>query len=107
MTDIRNYICGVFRYAVTVLLVCWLIWPSARAQGTECDNGYTVTLTVTSELPYSKVPMDPMIDFDMLIKQAGLKGVLNPNSIEVINIKTGDVVPHVSLWDSKPTGLRF
>jgi len=58
-----------------------------------------VRLTVTSKLPPCNVPMDPAIDFGELIKQAGLPGVLDPNSIEVIDLKTGKPVPHAVTED--------
>jgi len=37
--------------------------------------------------------MDPAIDFGKLIKEAGLPGVLDPNSIQVADAATGQVVP--------------
>ena len=54
---------------------------------------YVVPLTVTSELPCPKVPMDPTIDFGAVIRRAGLQGVLDPDSIEVIDASTGKAVP--------------
>jgi len=50
-------------------------------------------LTVTSPLQFPNTPMAPMIDFDALIRRAGHKGVLNPNSIRVVDTKTGSIVP--------------
>ena len=57
------------------------------------ERTYGVRLTVTSDLPMANVPMDPTIDFESLIKEARLPGVLDPNSIEVVNLETGDPVP--------------
>ncbi len=50
-------------------------------------------LTITSELKHARVPMDPRIDFAAIIREAGLRGVLNPNSIRVVNVATGKPVP--------------
>jgi hypothetical protein len=51
-------------------------------------------LTVTSPLQYSNTPMDPIVDFPELIRQAGLRGVLDPNSIELWDTEANDPVPH-------------
>ena len=53
-----------------------------------------VRLSITSELPCPHVPMDPEIDFGKLIREAGLPGVLDPNSISVVNAQAGKAVPH-------------
>lgn len=53
-----------------------------------------VRLSVTSSLRYTNTPMDPVIDFPGLIREAGISGVLNPISIEVWNTGTGQQVPH-------------
>ena len=65
------------------------------------EQTFSVKLTVTSPLPFGKVPMDPVIDFTSLIQEPGWiftplesLGVLNPNTIQIINVKTGKVVPH-------------
>jgi len=58
------------------------------------DMVLKLPVTVESELPCPNVPIDPVIDFDALIRDAGLTGVLDPNSIVVISLATGDVVPH-------------
>lgn len=51
-------------------------------------------VTITSELPSDKICADPMIDFAREIAKAGLAGHLDPNSIEVVNRDTDEVVPH-------------
>ncbi len=56
------------------------------------ETTYRVTLTVTSDLPSSNVPMDPTIDFGKLIVDAKLPGVLDPNSIALFNKATGQAV---------------
>jgi len=52
-----------------------------------------VSLKVTSLLPCAKVPMDPRIDFSALIANSGLIGVLDPNSIRVIDVTGNNEVP--------------
>ncbi len=74
----------------------------AAAPGLAAESSATacrVRLTVTSELPFPKVPMDPSIDFGALIRKAGSTGVLDPNSIEVVDVKTGTAVPHATTED--------
>ena len=56
----------------------------------------SVQLTVTSELPCAKVPMDPVIDFAELIRQLDVNGVLDPNSIVVVNLATNQPIPHAT-----------
>ncbi len=62
-------------------------------------DGFRVRLTVTSELELANVPMDPKIDFGELIAEAGAAGALDPNSIEVIDLATGETVPHARSED--------
>ena len=56
---------------------------------------YAVRLRVTSDLPFTNVPMYPLINFSAVIARAGLQGVLDPNSIHVVNTATGRAIPHV------------
>ena len=60
---------------------------------------HSIELTVTSPLPSGNVPMDPVIDFAKVIRQRRLPGVLDPNSIDVVNLTTGKVVPHARTDD--------
>jgi hypothetical protein len=62
------------------------------AAGVRGETTYRVTLTVTSTLPAGNVPMDPTIDFGKIIAGAKLPGVLDPNSITVINKTTSQLV---------------
>lgn len=83
-------------YAILVLTTgLFLVQEVKGAEPTT----YTIRLTVTSELPFEKIPLDPLIDFSASIKQAGLSGVLDPNSISVVNVKTESVVPHARTED--------
>jgi len=56
---------------------------------------HAVRLTITSRLPadLGRIPMDPTIDFAGLIQRAKLSGVLDPNSIKVVNLATGRQIP--------------
>ena len=58
-----------------------------------------VRLTVTSELPFANVPMDPAIDFGELIRQAGVDGALDPHSIAVVDLRANRPVPHAITED--------
>ncbi len=51
-------------------------------------------LSVTTQLEYVNTPLDPRIDFPGFLREAGIEGVLDPNSIEVREVATGEVVPH-------------
>ena len=45
------------------------------------------------------IPMSPTIDFAELIKGARLPGVFDPNSVEVVDLKNGRIVPHARTED--------
>ena len=76
------------------LLTCVVLAAERNPAAAKSAKTFSVPLVVTSELPFPKVPMDPVIDFTSLIAQAGVAGVLDPNTIEVVDVKTGKVVPH-------------
>jgi hypothetical protein len=75
----------------TVLLILVLCLAVGAATGAE--EPASLILKVTSPLPCPKVPMDPTIDFAAYIREAGLPGMLDPNSIAVVDVKTGESVP--------------
>ncbi len=60
---------------------------------------YRVVLTVTSELPSGNVPMSASVDFGAVIRDNKLPGVLDPNTIEVVNSATGKSVPFARTED--------
>lgn len=62
-------------------------------------------LLVTSPLEYRNVPLDPEIDFGSFIRKAGFAGVLDPGSIDVVNVATQQHVPH-ALGESLSYGDR-
>ncbi len=85
---------------VAGLLSVLLGLASSAARGAHpTDRVYVVRLTIASDLPFAKVPMDPTIDFGALIRDAKLPGVLNPNSIVVVDAATGQAVPHATTED--------
>lgn len=57
---------------------------------------YRLRLNVTSDLPegLGHIPLSPVVDFGAAIRAAGLPGVLDPNSIRVVDAADGAVVPH-------------
>lgn len=85
------------RTIVTLILVAALTGAVTAAD--ERQNWITVRLNVTTKLTLSNTPIDPKIDFAQLIKTSGSTGVLNPNSIEVINVATNSRVPHALTED--------
>ena len=58
------------------------------------DGVVRVQLRVISALKFRNTPLDPIIDFQDLIARAGLSGVVDPDSIQVIDATTGETVPH-------------
>ncbi len=54
---------------------------------------YSLPVTVTSDLSFPRVPMDPGIDFGALIRGVNDTGVLDPNSIEVLDAVSGEKIP--------------
>ena len=51
-------------------------------------------VTVESRLVKSNLPADPLIDFAVEARRQGLEGVLDPDSIRVVNRVTGREVAH-------------
>lgn len=53
-------------------------------------------LTITSDLPagLGHIPLSPLIDFGLALRQAGVPGALDPNSIRVVDAADGRCVPH-------------
>ena len=62
----------------------------AKADGRTC----TVDVRITSPLPFGQIPIDPWIDFASLAADAEAGGVLDPNSIRVVDAVSGSPVPH-------------
>jgi FG-GAP-like repeat len=71
-----------------VPVVLCLVAFTALAAGTE----HSVTLTVTSDLPFPRTPMTPEVDFGALIEQAGIDGVFDPNSVVLVDCATEEEV---------------
>jgi len=76
--------------AVAALLALTLVRALADVPG---QRLYAIDLRVTSDLPCPNVPMEPHIDFSAIIGDGGLPGVLDPNSICVVDATGGAPVP--------------
>ncbi|HCU34486.1 MAG TPA: hypothetical protein DGT21_03290 [Armatimonadetes bacterium] len=77
-----------------LVLVC-----TGRVCAQPAGREYAIPLRVTSNLPCPNVPMDPVVDFAAAITEAGIDGVLDPNSIAVIDARTGEAIPHALTED--------
>ena len=87
--------CGVPRSLATPATIEFADFPAPESfTALPVPSTHSLSVSVTSELTAPKVCADPMIDFADEINKAGLKGVLDPNSIQVINRNTGSVTPH-------------
>lgn len=82
-----------------VIAILSLLGSQACGESANPTSTLRLRLTVTTPLSYSNTPLDPRIDFPKLIREAGVRGVLNPNSIDVIDIATGKAVPHALTED--------
>ena len=69
-------------------LLAWSAQPTAAAEPKEL----TVGLQITSSLTFPNTPMSVTIDFADLIRQRRITGVLDSNSIRVINSASGQAV---------------
>ena len=65
------------------------------------EKEFCFRFTVTSELPkdLGNVPILATIDFGEKVREAGAEGVFDPNSIVVIGVASGEVVPHLRAED--------
>ncbi|MFH1570648.1 MAG: VCBS repeat-containing protein [Gemmatimonadota bacterium] len=59
-------------------------------------RAYRLSLTITSPLPrdLGHIPLSPVVDFGRALQRAGVPGVLDPNSVTVVDLADGAVVPH-------------
>ena len=87
------------------LAISSFLWASTFAQGHPETRKLAVSLRLASALPFSKVPLDPWIDFSSLAREAGFKGVLDPNSIRVREGSFRRILPH-ALGDDFDHGPR-
>jgi len=63
------------------------------------EKSYRIELSVASALPQGNVPLDPSVDCGRVIRDHGGSGVLDPNSLEVVNLVTGKPVPFARTED--------
>ena len=76
----------------TVILISWVVLTAgfAQASTTLC----CIRVDITSGLPATgNIPMDPWLDLGQAIDDVGGTGVLDPNSVRVINLATGQSIP--------------
>ncbi len=83
------------RDAILLFIVAILAGISTNLVAADRERDlWAIQLLVTSDLPNGNVPLDPHIDFKSIIEESGATGVLDPNSLSVINLTTGQVIPH-------------
>ncbi|MEE3285902.1 MAG: VCBS repeat-containing protein [Planctomycetota bacterium] len=90
---------------LALIVFCWTGLPVGAEPPVEFSARFSIRLAVTSQLPAEKVPLDPFVDFEKVISAIDGAGVLDPNSIEVLEMGTGRVVSH-SLGDGFAIGNR-
>ncbi len=73
--------------------ICALVLSALVLSDPDAESASRISLTVTSDLPCPKAPLDAAVDFGQIIREGRLPGVLDPNSIEIVNRATGQAVP--------------
>jgi hypothetical protein len=68
--------------------------PTGPAGATRGAPTLVLPVTVVSTLPEGPIPIDVEVDFAELVRAAKVRGVFDPNSVEVRNIATGTRQPH-------------
>ena len=83
------------RYSIGSMLLLCVALPSHAADKSSASKGrqLKIRVRVTSVLPKGLIPIDPLLDFDKMIRQQGATGNLDPNSIEVRDAR-GQPIPH-------------
>ena len=86
------------RHGLILLIVAATIGVLVEAADPEARTARKSTgrldVTVESRLVKSNLPADPLIDFAVEARRQGLEGVLDPDSIRVVNRVTGREVAH-------------
>ncbi|MHC4879261.1 MAG: FG-GAP repeat domain-containing protein [Planctomycetota bacterium] len=86
--------CRLRRGALLAVTVGTLWTAISSGAGFTETSTVRLQLSVSTPLKYSNTPLDPRINFAGFLSEAGIDGVLDPNSIEVRNRATGQVVLH-------------
>lgn len=86
----KNSRCVALRLCLGTIACLAPLWEATAA---EPASSISIQLEVASELTYSNTPLDPEIDFAHWIRLSGNSGVLDPNSIRIVNQATGKSVP--------------
>ena len=86
------------RHGLILLIVAATIGVLVEAADPEARTARKSTgrldVTVESRLVKSNLPADPLINFSVEARRQGLEGVLDPDSIRVVNRVTGQEVAH-------------
>ena len=86
------------RHGLILLIVAATIGVLVEAADPEARTARKSTgrldVTVESRLVKSNLPADPLIDFAVEARRQGLEGVLDPDSIRVVNRVTGQEGAH-------------
>ena len=77
------------------IVVIWIGFGIVVASRLMAGEDLSVQLTINSELPAGRIPFDPLLDFTELISNSNRSGVLDPNSIAVINKADGKEIAFV------------
>lgn len=78
----------------SIFALCACLMACASDLAWSAEKRIVLPVQVTSSLPSGTVPMDVEVDFAAEVKKAGLPGVFDPNSVEVINLANKTRVPH-------------
>ncbi len=95
----------VSKIAVMIVVAVTVSSGWSAAGATEPPQTITARLKVTTPLTLANVPMDPYIDFAKLLHESGATGHVDPNSVELVNLATGQPHPSALMrWEDKDRG---
>ena len=83
------------RHSLTLAALSTLVAITAAAD----PSSLRVPLEITTPLKYPNTPLSVRIDFPKYLKQAGIRGRFDPNTIRVFNVATGKHVPFARTED--------
>ncbi len=78
----------------SIVALCACLMAGAVTDVWTAETRVVVPVQITSSLPSGTIPMDVEVDFAEMVKKAGLPGVFDPNSVEVINLASKTRTPH-------------
>ncbi len=74
-------------------IVPWIVLLLAASAALACADECRLSVTVTSDLPLPRVPLEVELDFGALLAEAHMSGCLDLNTLEVRNLATRDAEP--------------